>query len=109
MSTTPTPSSLPEHHEDHPDVISRNATIGLFLFAIYFALFLFFLLLNVLSPNTMTITAIPFGEKEYTFGGPNLAVVFGMGLIFAAVLLSLVYMRMTRRPNGARPARDVQD
>jgi hypothetical protein len=101
--SNPPPSALPEHHEDHPDVISRNAAIGLFLFAIYFSLFLLFLLLNVLSPKTMTITAIPFGEKEYTFGGPNLAVVFGIGLIFAAVVLSLVYMRMTRQPNGAPP------
>lgn len=101
--STPPPTPLPEHHEDHPDVISSNAAIGLFLFAIYFALFLLFLLLNVFQPKTMTMTAIPFGETEYTFGGPNLAVVFGIGLIFAAIILSLVYMRWTHRPSSAPP------
>lgn len=96
-------SNLPEHHEDHPDVISRNALAGLALFAIYFAIFLLFLLMNVLSPKTMAMTSIPIGEREYSFGGPNLAVVFGVGLIFAAVILSFVYMRMTRRPDSTPP------
>jgi uncharacterized BrkB/YihY/UPF0761 family membrane protein len=93
-------SNLHEHHEDHPDVISRNALAGLALFAIYFGIFLLFLLLNVLSPKTMAMTSVLVGEQEYSFGGPNLAVVFGVGLIFAAVILSFVYMRLTRRPEG---------
>ena len=93
-------SNLPTHHEDHPDVISRNARIGLVLFAIYFALFLLFLLLNVLSPDTMAKATFEVGERDLTFGGPNLAVVFGIGLIFAAIVLSLVYMRLTRLPEN---------
>src|SRR6478752_4928850 len=52
-TSEPRMSNLPTHHEDHPDVISRNARIGLVLFAIYFSLFLLFLLLNVLTPGTM--------------------------------------------------------
>jgi uncharacterized membrane protein (DUF485 family) len=88
---------LPAHHEDHPEVISRNARRGLVLFLIYFALYLAFLLVNVFSPETMALTAIPLShDRELSLGGPNLAVVSGIGLIFAAVLLSLIYMRATR-------------
>ncbi len=43
-------SELPLHHEDHPAVISRNARIGLALFAVYFSLYVGFLLLNVFAP-----------------------------------------------------------
>ena len=93
-------SNLPAHHEDHPDVISRNARLGLVLFAVYFSLFLVFLLLNVLSPDTMAKSTFELKDRDLSFGGPNLAVVFGIGLIFAAIVLSLVYMRLTRVPNG---------
>ena len=96
----PDMSTLPTHHEDHPDVISRNARIGLVLFAVYFALFLLFLLLNVLTPDTMAKSTLELKDRDISFGGPNLAVVFGIGLIFAAILLSLVYMRLTHLPNG---------
>ena len=92
-------TELPAHHEDHPDVISRNARSGLMLFAIYFALFLGFVLLNVFSPATMTRETIPLGNYELSLGGPNLAVVYGIGLIFAAIVLALIYMRLTKQPN----------
>lgn len=96
MSQSPTP--LPSHHEDHPDVISRNARLGLGLFAVYFALFLAFLLLNVFKPTLMAATAIPTSEtNEISLGGPNLAIVYGIGLIFAAFILALVYMGLTRQ------------
>jgi len=91
------PHNLPEHHEDHPEVISRNARRGLGLFAIYFALYAGFVGANVFAPQTMTSTF------NGSLGGPNLAVVSGIGLIFAAIALSLVYMRMTRLPdNGGK-------
>ena len=93
-------SNLPAHHEDHPEIISRNATLGLLLFAVYFSLFLLFLLLNVLSPDTMAKSTFELGDRDYSFGGPNLAVVFGIGLIFAAIFLSLVYMYLTRTPTN---------
>jgi len=93
-------SNLPTHHEDHPDVISRNARIGLVLFAIYFSLFLLFLLLNVLTPGTMAKSPFDLKDGDLPASGPNLAVVFGIGLIFAAIVLSLVYMRLTHLPDG---------
>ena len=88
---------LPEHHEDHPVVISRNARRGLVLFAIYFALYMGFLLVNVFWPEAMGLTALPLPfERELSLGGPNLAIDWGVGLIFAAIGLSLIYMRLTR-------------
>ena len=93
------PNNLPEHHEDHPDVITRNARRGLFLFVIYFALYAAFLGVNVFSPETMTKTTI----GDLSLGGPNLAIVSGMGLIFAAIVLALIYMRLTRLPDNNQP------
>jgi hypothetical protein len=95
-----TPSELPEHHEDHPETISRVARRGLFLFAIYFALFMGFVLLSVFSPDAMKRETIPLFGRELSLGGPNLAVVYGIGLIFAAIVLALIYMRLTRAPNS---------
>ena len=91
----PTPSELHEHHEDHPDMVSRAARRGLILFCIYFSMYIAFVLLNVLSPDTMTKTSV----MGISLGGPNLAIVSGIGLIFAAIILSLVYMRLTRVPS----------
>jgi TRAP-type C4-dicarboxylate transport system permease small subunit len=91
-------SELPPHHEDHPQVVSRNARRGLFLFTLYFALFVAFLLLNVFRPKVMAQTAVAVSDAtEISLGGPNLAIVYGIGLIFAAFLLALVYMALTRR------------
>ncbi|HEY4328260.1 MAG TPA: DUF485 domain-containing protein [Phycisphaerae bacterium] len=92
------PSNLHEHHEDHPDNISRNARRGLFLFVIYFVLYAAFIALNVFKPDAMTATSIPLGSMELSLGGPNLAVVSGIGLIFAAFILALIYMRLTKLP-----------
>ena len=94
-------SQLPAHHEDHPEVISKNARIGLILFSLYFALFVAFLLLNVFHPKLMAATEVPISEAtEISLGGPNLAIVYGIGLIFAAFILALVYMGLTRRPKA---------
>ena len=94
-------SSLPRHHEDHPEVISRNARRGLVLFLIYFAMYAAFLLVNVFWPETMARTTISLPrDRELSLGGPNLAVVGGIGLIFAAIVLALVYMRAARARSG---------
>jgi uncharacterized membrane protein (DUF485 family) len=81
-------SELPPNHEDHPLVVSRNARRGLFLFSIYFAIFILFVLLNIFAPEMMARPSL---------GGPNLAVDYGIGLIFAAIALALVYMRLTSK------------
>lgn len=96
-SMSNSPPELHKHHEDHPDNISRNARRGLVLFCIYFAFYAAFVGCNVFFPNTMTRTEL----GGISLGGPNLAIVSGIGLIFAAIILSLVYMRLTRSPGGA--------
>ncbi len=67
--------------------ITRNARYGLILFFIYLALYAGFLLLNAFAPDSM-------GEPAVL--GLNLAVVYGLGLIFAAFALALVYAWLCR-------------
>src|SRR5438552_1627446 len=99
MSQTNPPSEIPRDHEDHPEMISRASRRGLVLFFIYFALYVLFLLLNVFKPEAMAETKIG-GENGVSLGGPNVAIVFGIALIFAAAILSLVYMYLTRKPQS---------
>ena len=91
---------LPEHHEDHPDVISRNARHGLALFVIYLALYGGFVGLNVFYPSVLAQTVFYVGDYEIQLGGPNIAIVYGVGLIFAAFGLAIVYARLTRGPRA---------
>jgi uncharacterized membrane protein (DUF485 family) len=78
----PKPADL----DDHPEISARNARNGLILFAIYFALYAGFMALSTFSPNTMALT----------FAGVNVAIWYGMGLIFAAFVLAMVYMYLAR-------------
>ena len=78
----------PDHPDDHPQTISRNARNGLVLFAVYVVLYLGFVLLNAFEPQRM---------QQPVLAGVNLAIVYGMGLIVAALVLSLVYMFLCRR------------
>jgi hypothetical protein len=90
---------LHPHHEDHPDVVSRTARRGLILFLIYFALYAGFLLLNIFAPSAMQDEILPIGKGYYfKLHGLNLALVYGLFLILAAVLLAFLYMRLTRTP-----------
>ena len=91
------PPELHPHHEDHPDNISRVARRGLVLFLIYFALYALFIAGNIFFRDSMMNEATFFG---HSLGGPNLAIVSGIGLILVAIILSLVYMRLTRQPGG---------
>ncbi len=61
---------------------TRNARIGLVLFGIYLLLYGGFVLLCAFSPGTMEITPVP---------GINLAILYGFGLIVAALVLALLY------------------
>jgi len=60
----------------------RNARLGLWLFGLYLLLYAGFVLLAAFSPATMERTP---------FAGVNLAIWYGFGLIFAALVLALVY------------------
>ena len=79
---------MTDPHPDHdPALVGRNARNGLALFAVYVLLYLGFVLLNAFSPERM--------QKPF-LAGVNLAIVYGMGLIIAALVLALVYMALCR-------------
>lgn len=61
---------------------TRNSRIGLVLFTIYLVLYGTFVGLNTFSPQSMETTP---------WAGINLAILFGFGLIVAALLLAVIY------------------
>ena len=64
------------------DMPSRNSRVGLIFFAIYLVLYGGFMLLNTFYPDTMEATP---------WAGINVAILYGCGLIVAAVVLALIY------------------
>jgi uncharacterized membrane protein (DUF485 family) len=83
QADSPPPVGGTHEHDDHPELARRNARAGLWLFAVYLAAYGLFMGLAAFSPKTMAM-ATPLG--------PNLAIVYGFGLIFGAVVLALLYM-----------------
>jgi uncharacterized membrane protein (DUF485 family) len=61
---------------------TRNSRIGLTLFCIYLLLYGGFVLLNAYAPDTMELTPV---------AGINLAILYGFGLIVAALVMALIY------------------
>ncbi len=64
-----------------------NARLGIWLFLIYLVIYGGFMLLNTFKAEWMSRTP---------FGGVNLAILYGMFLIVAALVLALVYMVLCR-------------
>ena len=62
--------------------LTRSARIGLVLFTVYLAMYGGFVFLNAFSPQTMETTPI---------AGVNLAILYGFGLIIAALVMALLY------------------
>ncbi len=75
----------PQEIEDEVQ-IARRSRIGLCLFAVYCAAYGAFMLLNAFAPKVM----------ETTFGGVNLAIWSGFGLIGGALVLALLYAWLCR-------------
>ncbi len=69
--------------------VAYNARLGVVLFLLYFLFYAGFIYMSAFDRERMAADA---------FGGVNLAVVYGFGLIFMAFLLALVYMAMCRPP-----------
>jgi uncharacterized membrane protein (DUF485 family) len=78
----------------------RNARIGLILFAVYVLLYAGFISVAALRPDTMDIPT--------AFGSVNLAIMYGMGLIFAALLLAFIYMLVCRDERQSQPAPEAK-
>ncbi|HEX5103481.1 MAG TPA: DUF485 domain-containing protein [Pirellulaceae bacterium] len=85
MSSSPAkPSAKPAAaHDDHPEVSAANARAGLWLFFVYLALYAGFMGLTVLAPQAMGTPVL---------AGVNLAIAYGVGLIFAALVVAAIYM-----------------
>ena len=77
----------PPRDDDHPEISARNARYGIWLFAIYLVLYTGFMGLSAFEPQLMSKTP---------FGGVNLAIIYGFGLILAALVLAVIYMVLCR-------------
>jgi uncharacterized membrane protein (DUF485 family) len=77
----------PREEEDQA-VVAYNTRLGLVLFAVYVLIYGGFMALSAFAPETM---------KQPLLGGANVAVVYGFGLIVAALVLALVYMKLCRK------------
>ena len=84
MNTTSNPPV-----EQSDALTTANAKTGLWLFFLYFTLYLVFMLLHAFVPESMAYVIPGLGI--------NLAIVYGLLLIVAAVILSLVYMILCNR------------
>lgn len=89
MPEQPSPRQAPSEQ--------RITRYGLWLFAIYLAFYAGFVFLNAFAADMM---AADF------FAGINLAVIYGMALIFSALALALVYCFLCR---GALPSPPAED
>jgi uncharacterized membrane protein (DUF485 family) len=74
---------------DDPASREYNARLGLILFAVYLVGYMAYVLINAFQPSAMDATAA---------WDSNWAVVSGMGLIVGAIVLSLVYALLCRKP-----------
>ena len=85
--------SQSNHGPAEPSPVDRhNARWGLILFAIYVALYLGFMILAAFNPEQMA--------KPTPVAGINLAIVYGVGLIVAALVLAFVYTLVSRSPDA---------
>ena len=71
-----------EWEEDKSE--SYKSRLGLIMFAIYLVIYLAFILLAVLSPQTLGLD----------IGSLNLAIVYGFGLIIIAIVQAVIYNMM---------------
>ena len=71
---------------------NRNAKIGMKLFCVYLLLYGGFVFLNAFAPTTMEV--LP-------FAGVNLAILYGFGLIIAALILALIYGQLCEQNNDS--------
>jgi len=81
----------------HATVASASSRIGLGLFWIYVLLYVGFMALVLFRPDLLSLRP---------FGGVNLAIAYGMGLIAGAFLLAIIYMAACRAVEDRGPPHD---
>jgi uncharacterized membrane protein (DUF485 family) len=80
------------HAEREPEdelTIRRNARYGIVLFTAYLVLYGGFVLVNAFESSIM---------DNIIWRGVNLAILYGFGLILAAIVLAMVYGWLCRQP-----------
>ena len=93
--------------EDHPATrephdhasAARNARYGAILFLLYLLMYGGFVAINAFNPDAMDTVVL---------AGVNLALIYGLGLILAAIVLALIYSWLCRAPATARWAKRPQ-
>ena len=86
-----------EQSRESSPVVRGTSRIGLALFWVYVLLYAGFMGLVLFRPDLLSLRP---------FGGVNLAIAYGLGLIAGAFLLSIVYMAACRAVEGGdRPPR----
>jgi uncharacterized membrane protein (DUF485 family) len=79
---------MPVEHSA-PTTEKENSRLGLLLFAVYFAIYAAYVIINAFWPEWM---------DQVLWSGLNLAILYGMGLILGAFLLALAYARLCKSP-----------
>ena len=72
-------------------MLERHQKIGFTLFVVYLLLYGGFVFLNAFAPETMEATPV---------AGVNLAILYGFGLIVAALVLALLYGVLCKTSHG---------
>ena len=78
--------------EEDPAIVRRNTRLGLVLFMFYLAVYVGFVLLATFGRGVL---------ERIGWGGVNLAVWYGFGLIGGAFLLAIIYAWICRAPRSS--------
>ena len=99
--TSHDPPRTPAANPPDPAAWAHNARLGLVLFALYLALYGGFIGTAAFNHEAMA---------KPVLAGLNLAVVYGLGLIFAAFALAIVYMVLCKQepPEQIRDANEAE-
>jgi uncharacterized membrane protein (DUF485 family) len=80
MNANPSPANSPD---EHPEISAANARAGLVLFFVYLAFYAGFMGLAAFAPQSM---------GRPVLAGVNLAIIYGLVLIFGALVVAAIYM-----------------
>jgi uncharacterized membrane protein (DUF485 family) len=85
----------PAREREDAAVVAHNSRMGVILLFVYVIFYGGFMALSAFSPAAMSASP---------FGGPNLAALYGFGLIVLALVLALIYMLVCRKSGQGRAA-----
>jgi uncharacterized membrane protein (DUF485 family) len=86
-SPSPADPAAPAVRAAHDAHVSPNAGLGMGMFLLYLLLYLGFMGIAMFNYELFGIVS---------FGGVNVAILYGLGLIVAALILALIYMLLCK-------------